>query len=70
MRLDVSGVEIQFILAALLALGMEMGEALAHLARFICTRTIADRVGIASRPFQLADIDPETCRLCFRFYPQ
>ncbi|GMF15344.1 unnamed protein product [Phytophthora fragariaefolia] len=69
MQLDTTTTEIQFILAALLAQGTYMTEALGLLARFICSRMIANHVGLASKPFQLADIDPETFRLRFRIYP-
>ncbi|KAE8977847.1 hypothetical protein PR001_g25015 [Phytophthora rubi] len=48
MRLDVKIKELTFLLAAMLALGMHMGEALQHLMLFVCTRIICDRAVVAS----------------------
>ncbi|KAE8960663.1 hypothetical protein PR003_g30817 [Phytophthora rubi] len=68
MRLDVMIKELTFLLAAMLALGIDMGEALQHLMLFDCTRIICDRVPVRRRRFRLADVPLALCRRRFRFY--
>ncbi|ETN22308.1 hypothetical protein PPTG_02276 [Phytophthora nicotianae INRA-310] len=70
MRLDVTDRELQLVLAALLALGMDMDDVMSYLVQFISTRALQDRVALARKPFNLADLDAETCKLRLRFYPE
>ncbi|KAG1692013.1 hypothetical protein DVH05_025991 [Phytophthora capsici] len=70
MWLDVMHRELQVVVAGLLALGMDMDDVMNSLMQYISTRALQDRVGLARRPFKLADVDAETCKLRLRFYPE
>ncbi|KAF4149409.1 hypothetical protein GN958_ATG01381 [Phytophthora infestans] len=68
MQLDVKLTQLVVLVAALLAIDMDIGEVLYHLARFLCMRSINDRVPVHPKEFCLADFNPALCRRRFRFF--
>ncbi|KAF4039251.1 putative DDE Tnp4 domain-containing protein [Phytophthora infestans] len=69
MRLDVKGEELKVLVAAMLALGLDFGEALHHLDQFMCIRATNDRVPVVSITFCSTEISPALCKRRFRFLP-